>query len=175
MANLCSTIGIAARPSRICRISKRASLRLQDELVMNEKDLRDTQIRSIHEMGDLKRAQELRVDEYSLYKTLRESHDTIQRLTSQMHELQETVNYMHDLREFSRYRIDLEWKLSHVPSQPAVIFKSSIYAKPRPTLATWYMEFVWTTGKRFWQATSYVRFITETLSRNSSLYDSKCW
>ena len=28
---------------------------------------------------------------------------------------------MGDSRELSRYRIDLQWKLSHVPSQPAVI------------------------------------------------------
>ena len=35
---------------------------------MKKKALRDTQIRSMHEMGELKRAQELRVDEYSLYR-----------------------------------------------------------------------------------------------------------
>ena len=33
------------------------------------------------------------------------------------------------------------------------------------------MEFVLTTGKRFWQST---RFITDTSSRNSQLHDSKC-
>ena len=48
---------------------------------MKEKALRDTQIRSMHEMGEMKRAQELRVDEVSVQK-LRESHETIQRLTS---------------------------------------------------------------------------------------------
>ena len=31
-------------------------------------NLRDTQIRSVHEMGDVKRAQELRVDEFSGHK-----------------------------------------------------------------------------------------------------------
>ena len=41
---------------------------------------RDTQIRSMHEMREIKRAQELRVDKFSTQK-LRESHDTIQRLT----------------------------------------------------------------------------------------------
>ena len=45
---------------------RREQARLQEELVMNEKALRDTQIRSIHEMGELKRAQELRVDEFSV-------------------------------------------------------------------------------------------------------------
>ena len=46
--------------------SRREHVRLQEELVMKEKALRDTQIRSIHEMGELKRAQELRVAEFSV-------------------------------------------------------------------------------------------------------------
>ena len=44
---------------------------------MKEKALRDDQISSIYEMGELKRAQELRVDKFSTQK-LRESHATIQ-------------------------------------------------------------------------------------------------
>ena len=39
--------------------SRREQVRLQDELSMKEKVLRDTQIRSMHEMGEMKRAQEL--------------------------------------------------------------------------------------------------------------------
>ena len=46
--------------------SRREQVRLQEELVMKENALRDIQIRSAHEMGELKRAQELRVDEFSL-------------------------------------------------------------------------------------------------------------
>ena len=46
--------------------SKREQVRLQEELVMREKTLRDTRIRSIHEMEKWRRAQELRVDEFSL-------------------------------------------------------------------------------------------------------------
>ena len=42
--------------------SRRKHVRLQEELSMKEKVLRDTQIRSMHEMGEMKRAQELRVD-----------------------------------------------------------------------------------------------------------------
>ena len=48
---------------------------------MKEKALRETQIRNFHEMGEMTRAQKLRVDEFSVQK-LRESHETIQRLTS---------------------------------------------------------------------------------------------
>ena len=61
--------------------SRRQQVRLQEEQVMKENALRDTQIRSIHEMEELQRALELRVDEFSVQK-LRESHDTIQKLTS---------------------------------------------------------------------------------------------
>ena len=75
--------------------SRREQDRLQEELVMKEKALRDTQIRSIHEMGDMKRAQELRADEFSVQK-LRESHDTIQKFASQIQELQERGNCMND-------------------------------------------------------------------------------
>ena len=82
-----------------CAEFRREQVRLQEEFVMREKALRDTQIRSIHEMGELKRVQELRVDEFSVQQ-LRESHDTIQRLTSQLQELQERVNCMNDSGEF---------------------------------------------------------------------------
>ena len=53
--------------------SRREQVRIQEELVMKEKALRDTQIRIIHEMGELKKAQELRVDEFSVQKIERKS------------------------------------------------------------------------------------------------------
>ena len=80
---------------------------------MKEKALRDTQIRSFHEMGELKRAQELRVDEFSV-QNLRESHDTIQRLTSQIQELQERVTCMNDSGEFQDIESNYSGKTSHV-------------------------------------------------------------
>ena len=43
--------------------SRREQVRLQEELSMKEKVLRDTQIRSMHEMGEMQRAQKQRVDE----------------------------------------------------------------------------------------------------------------
>ena len=66
---------------------------------MKEKALRESQIRNRHEMREMKRAQELRVDESSVQK-LRESHETKQRLTSQAPELQERMNELTDSREF---------------------------------------------------------------------------
>ena len=42
--------------------SRREQVRLQEEFSMKEKVFRDTQIRTMHEMREMKRAQELRVD-----------------------------------------------------------------------------------------------------------------
>ena len=77
---------------------ERGQVRLQEELLMKEKALQDTRIIGIREMEELRRAQELRVDEFSVQK-LRESHDTIQQLTSQIQELQERVICMNDSGE----------------------------------------------------------------------------
>ena len=49
--------------------SRREQARLQEELSMKEKVHRDTQIRSVHELGEMKRAQEVRVDEFSVQKS----------------------------------------------------------------------------------------------------------
>ena len=42
--------------------SRREQVRLQEELVMRDKALRNTRIRGIHEMEELRRAQESRID-----------------------------------------------------------------------------------------------------------------
>ena len=46
--------------------SRREQFCLQEELSMKEKALRETQTRNIHDMEEMKRAQELRVDEFSV-------------------------------------------------------------------------------------------------------------
>ena len=71
-----------------------------------------------------KRAQEPRVDECSV-QTLRESHDTIQRLTSQLQSAQEQMNSINDSGEFQELESNPGGSLSHVPSQPEVIPSSS--------------------------------------------------
>ena len=59
--------------------SRREQARPQEELVIcAEKIVRDAQIRSMHEMGEMKRGQELRVDEVSVQKS-RENHETVQK------------------------------------------------------------------------------------------------
>ena len=101
--------------------SRREQARLHEELAQREKALRETRIRSIHDVEDVKRAQEMRIDEFSRNE-LRESHATTQELTSRIQELQEEWNnYMGDSREFQDVQSICSGKLSHVPSQPAVV------------------------------------------------------
>ena len=82
-------------------------------------------------MEELTRAQELRFDEVSVQK-LRENHDAIQKLISQIQELQDRVNCTSDSGEF-------QWKKSHDPSQPAVIPgpRSMLSRDKRLPLGTW--------------------------------------
>ena len=74
----------------------------------------------MHEMEELRRVQELRVDEFCA-QILKESHDTIQRLTSQIQELQERANCMSDSGEFQEKESNYSGQFSLVPSQPAVV------------------------------------------------------
>ena len=53
--------------------SRREQARLHEELALREKALRDTRIRNIPEVEELKRAQEMRVDEFSVQKIERKS------------------------------------------------------------------------------------------------------
>ena len=127
------------------------------------------QIRSMHEMGEVKRAQELRVDEFSVQKW-RESHDTIQRLT-----LQEQMNSMNDSGEFQGVESNYSGRMSYVSSQPAMIpsSHSMLSCDKRLPLDTWDLS----VGHResFLAIHVLCSVITNTLSRNSSLYDTKCY
>ena len=81
---------------------------------------RETQIRNMHEIGEMNRAQEPRLDEFSLQK-LKGSHESVQRLTSQLQEMQERMNSMSDSWEFQEVESNHSGKLSYAPSQPAMI------------------------------------------------------
>ena len=136
--------------------SRREQVRLQEELVMKEKALRDGQIRTVNELGELKRALDMRVDEFSV-QNLRESHDTIHFPDRRV---AREVNCMSYSGEFQD--IELLWKSSRVPSQPAVVpTLRSIWSRDRRMpLDTWNLSD--TQGKVLWQSTSYVRFVTDT-------------
>ena len=80
---------------------------------------------------------------------------------------------MNDSGAFQDVESNYSKKISHVASQPTVV------PSPRSTLsrnhslrsATWNLS--GTQGNVLWQSTFYVRFITDNLSKNSSLYESK--
>ena len=86
----------------------------------------------------MKRAQELPVDEVSVQK-LRESHEMIQRLTSQLQEMQEPMNSMNDSGAFQEVEPNHSGRLSYVPSQPAAIPSSCsmLSRDKRLPLDTW--------------------------------------
>ena len=68
-------------------------------------------------MGEVKRAQELRLGEFSVQKL----RNHTEALTSQEQELQERVNSLSDAGEFREVESNYSGKCSHVPSQPAGI------------------------------------------------------
>ena len=61
--------------------SRKEQAILHEELAQRERVLQETHIRSVHEVGELKRAQEIRIDEFSKNE-LRESHPTGAHFTS---------------------------------------------------------------------------------------------
>ena len=87
---------------------RRDQLLLQEQLSEQNRDLREAHIKSLYEMEDLKRVQELRIDEFST-RRLTENQDTMKELTARNQELQNEVNCMNDPREekmLSQYAVD---------------------------------------------------------------------
>ena len=76
-------------------------------------------MKSLHGMEELKRVQELRIDESSKRKLI-ENQDTINELTARIQELQKEVNFMNDSRDFKDAE-SVRRGLSHVVSQPALL------------------------------------------------------
>ena len=114
--------------------SRREKTRLQEDLLRKEKALWDTQIRSMHELEKMKRAQVQQVDEMSTQKL-----KTIQH-TSQLQQLPEQMNSMNSSGEFQ----DIESKkksgrLCHVSSQLEMIPSSRalLSRDKRLLLDTW--------------------------------------
>ena len=118
--------------------SRRQQARLQEELFRKEKAFWDTQIRSMHELEKMKRAQVQQVDEMSIQK-LRENHETIQQLTSQLQQLQEQMNSMNGSGEFQDIESNYSGRLSHVSSQPEMIpcSRALLSRDKRLPLDTW--------------------------------------
>ena len=86
----------------------------------------------------MKRAQERRVDEVSVQK-FRENHETIQKLTFHLQEMQEHMNSMNDSGEIQEVESNYCGRLSYVSSQPAMIpsSRSMLSRDKRLPLDTW--------------------------------------
>ena len=95
---------------------RRDQLLLQEELSEQNRDIRETRVKSLHEMEKLKRVQELRIDESSRRRLI-ENQDTTNELTARMQELQNEFDCMNDSRVFKDAE-SIRSGLSHVPSQP---------------------------------------------------------
>ena len=107
---------------------------------MKGKALRDSDTEYTRD-GRNEESSRLRVDELSVEK-LRESHETTQKLTSQMQSLQEQMNSMSDAGEFQELGSNHGGRLSHVPSPPAAIpcSRSMRSCDKRLPLDTWNMS-----------------------------------
>ena len=150
-----------------CERSRRDQLLLQEELSEQNQDLRETRIRSLHEMEELKRVQELRIDEFSKRRLI-ENQDTINELTARIQELQNEVKCMNDSRDFKDAE-SVRCGSSHVPSQPAS-FPSyrdpGGIAEPQQSAAR-YLELAGKIGKRFMQI--HERLLRHLIQENSIL------
>ena len=104
---------------QVMNISDEIKLLLQDQLSEQNRDLPEAHIKSLHETEELKRVQELRVDESSRRRLI-ENQDTVNELTTRIQELQNEVNCMDDSRDFKDAE-SARSGLSHVPSQPALL------------------------------------------------------
>ena len=100
--------------------SWREQARLHEELAQRERALRETHTRSVHKVQQLKRAQEMRIDDF-FRQELKESQATINELTAPIQELQERVNLVSDSRMFQEFESACSGRLSHIPSQQAVV------------------------------------------------------
>ena len=75
---------------------------------------------------------------------MRENHETIRKLTSQLQEMQEQMNSMSDSGDFQEVESNYSGRLSYVSSPPAIPSSRSMLSRDkRLTLDTW------NTGKRF--------------------------
>ena len=98
--------------------SRRDQLLLQEQLSEQNRELREAHEKSLHEMEELNRVQELRIDEFSRRRLIG-NQDTINEHTARIQEFQNEVNSMNDSRDFKDAE-SVRSGLSHVPSQPAL-------------------------------------------------------
>ena len=147
--------------------SRREQARLQEELVRKENALRDTQIRSMHELEKMRRAQIQQVDEFSIQK-LRENHDTIYSTAHfPLAAIARTDEFCERFWRIPGYWITSLWKIVSRFQSAWDDSDFTCFAQPRQKIAEWYMESIRSTGKRFWKSISYVWFTSRFPQRIS--------
>ena len=90
---------------------------LHEQILEQNRDLREAHITSLHEMEELKRVQELRIDEFWTGRLIK-NRDTILELTGKIQELQNEISCMNDSKDFQDAE-SVRSGLSHVTSQTA--------------------------------------------------------
>ena len=111
---------ICRRGQEECGVAQQEHVLLRSELQSRERVPEEARNRYLQEVEELKRAQELRTDEFSR-KEFRESKFIVNELTAQIQELQDKVTFLNDSREFQDVESACYSRLSHVPSQLVVI------------------------------------------------------
>ena len=127
---------------------------------MKEKVLRDSQIRSMHGVKEVC-AQKIRVN-----------YETIQKLTSQLQEMQEQMNSMNDSGEFQEVESNHSGRTVLRSQSACSDSKFSFHAQPWQTLASWHMEYIWIAGRRFRWSNFYVWFTPELLHASQRAWGS---
>ena len=129
---------------------------LHEQLLEQNRALREAHMKSLNEMEELKRFQGSTLDGFSRRKLI-EDRDTILELTAKIQEQQNEVNCMNDSRDFEDAE-SVRSGQSHVTSQPAFFTpfsRSWRNAKPfsgnaEPQReAAKYLGHTWCIGKRF--------------------------
>ena len=90
---------------------------LHEQLLEQNRELREAHVKSLNEMEELKRSQGSTFDTFSRRK-LSEDRDTILELTAKIQELQNEVNCMNDSRDFKDAE-SVRSGQSHVTGRPA--------------------------------------------------------
>ena len=90
---------------------------LHEQLLEQNRELREAHVKSLNEMEELKRFQGSTFDGISRRKLV-EDRDTILELTAKIQELQNEINCMNDSRDFQDAE-SVRSGLFHVPSQAA--------------------------------------------------------
>ena len=95
------------------------------------------------------RAQELRVDEVSVQR-VRENHETIQKAHISVAGDAKTFEFYEWFGRMTRSGIKSQWEIVLRSQSACNGSEFSFHAEPPQTLASWHMEYIGITGKRFW-------------------------